>query len=111
MNILTRRKRQRATPKKQGWPQHLAWVRGFNCLIAGKHECGGRVEAHHVREGHTAGMGQKPPDYWAVPLCSKAHGEGHTIGWQTFETKYGVTLKEAAARLASTSPHRKRWEA
>lgn len=103
-------------------PSHLRWVRGHECAIAGKqqtrgewrldhwHECEGRMEAHHVREGdHGHGMGQKPDDSTAVPLCASAHKRGHDMGWQTFEKEWRVNLSDIAEQLWKQSPHGQKW--
>jgi hypothetical protein len=98
-------------------PSHLKWVRGCECAVSGKlqqlgdgyakhHTCEGKIEAHHVREGdHGQGMGQKPDDSTAVPLCSHAHKRGHDIGWQTFEKEWRVNLSSIAEALWKASPH------
>lgn len=87
-------------------PAHARWVRGFECLIAGKatHECWGRMEAHHVTS-RGAGGG----DETLVPLCSRAHVLGHSMGWDSFEKLYGVNLEATAAELWRTSPHGQRY--
>lgn len=90
-------------------PSHLRWVRGFECVLSGKHECGPRIEAHHAREGSNGGMGLKPDDTTAVPLCNVAHAEIHQSGWMSFEKKYGVDLSKIAGELALKSPHRSKW--
>lgn len=125
--IPKRRKRPRMGLRESGvirCPSHLKWVRGCECAIDGKlihdpdkglgvyvHQCQGRIEAHHVREGdHGQGMGQKPDDSSAVPLCSAAHQLGHTKGWKTFEAMYRVDLSALAEKLWAQSPHRKVWE-
>jgi hypothetical protein len=131
--MIRRRKRTRMGLRESGvirCPSHLKWVRGCECAIAGKpswlqriinavvewfrgpeHVCEGKIEAHHVREGdHGQGMGQKPDDSSAVPLCSAAHQLGHTKGWKTFEAMYRVDLSALAEKLWAQSPHRKVWE-
>jgi Protein of unknown function (DUF968) len=76
-------------------PRHLAWVRSLPCSVPG---CRGEmVQAHHVRKG--AGVGMKPADRYAAPVCIEHHTEGHTGGWRTFEARYGVDLSAIAARL------------
>lgn len=85
---------------------HLAWVRKFSCAILGRHECGGRVESHHVHENADGGIGMKPGDDNAIPLCSYAHRELHDIGEVRFSGKYGIDLTAVAATLWRTSPHR-----
>lgn len=39
--------------------RHRQWVKGFECLIAGKlgHVCWGKMDPHHVRKGSHTGMG------------------------------------------------------
>jgi hypothetical protein len=64
------------------------------------------MHAHHVRLGNTGGgMGKKPADKWAVPLCGDHHGELHQGGQRTFEAKYRLDLKALADSLAAESPH------
>lgn len=111
--------RESSVIRSQG---HLKWVRGCECAVAGKlerlgdgyarhHTCEGRTEAHHVREGdHGHGVGLKPDDSAAVPLCSTAHKRGHDRGWQTFEKDYRVDLSSIAAALWKASPHRIKYE-
>lgn len=111
--IPARRKRQRAEVRPE--PQlrsrsHLKWVRGCNCSIAHRHTCEGKIEAAHVRTGTDGGLGVKPSDTWAIPLCSMAHKEQHNIGEPAFERKYGIDMKRIAAALAKSSPHRADFE-
>ena len=109
--ILAKRKRpkmdvrQDDTIRCQG---HLAWVRqSFVCAInhIPGHECSGRMHAHHCREGANGGMGKKPDDSTAVPLCDLAHAEIHNTGWKSFEKKYGVDLSALAGKLWRLSSH------
>lgn len=89
---------------------HLQFVRGFVCTIFDRHECAGKIEAHHVRLGTDGAAGVKPGDDWAVPLCSLAHRELHDMGEATFQQRFGKDLKAVAARLWRTSPHRRKVE-
>lgn len=91
-------------------PGHLSWVRGFTCSVWHHECCEGRIEAAHVRLGAHAGMGQKPGDDRAIPLCTAHHDEQHRIGEATFAAKYGVNLEQIAARMWSLSPHRRKME-
>lgn len=76
-------------------PRHLAWVRSLPCSVPG---CRGElIEAHHVRKG--AGVGLKPSDRYCVGVCVEHHAEGHSLGWRTFEIRYGVDLSAIAAQL------------
>ena len=108
-----RRKPQRSgiarVPRKH-FPSHLAWLRGFVCCVHERGDCEGRIEAAHVRLGAHAGMGQKPDDRRAVPLCAHHHAEQHRIGEASFAAKYKIDLEAVADRLARVSPHRWRWE-
>lgn len=90
---------------------HMKFVRGFECVIAGKHECYGKIEAHHVRTGTDGGTSLKPGDNWCIPACSAAHREIHDHGELTFEMRRGVDLKAIAAALWRRSPHRHKSEA
>jgi len=94
-------------PSRINCPAHLKFVRGFKCAAwaSGQHECTGKMEAHHVREMLSGGMGIKPDDSEAVPLCSGAHSELHNIGAKTFEAKYKVDLSKVAADLWRVSRH------
>lgn len=59
---------------------YLAFIRAHPCLKCGR---GAPVEAHHEPMGRT-GMGIKPPDYHAVPLCSACHQRRHQQGPREF---------------------------
>ncbi len=59
------------------------------------------IEAHHVRKG--AGIGLKPSDRAAAPLCMEHHSEGHTLGWRSFEVRHGLDLTAIAAKLWAES--------
>lgn len=60
--------------------KHLAFIRTLRCLVCLDNTS---VEAAHLRYSDTRaaktnpGVGQKPHDYWTVPLCSKCHREQH----------------------------------
>lgn len=86
-------------------PAHLAWCRTRCCLVEGPH-CWGRIEAHHVRENGNGGMGMKPGDDDAVPLCAAHHRQLHDVGVQTFQRMHGCDLDKQAAAHWQASPHR-----
>ena len=94
-------------------PAHLKWVRGHYCVVKGidDHVCEGKVEAAHVRSGTDGGIGKKPSDIWAIPLCCDAHRYQHAIGEVRFEREFGIDMKSVALVLQERSPHRKKWEA
>jgi len=85
---------------------HLKWVRGHECLCAGKwgHECAGRIEAHHVTS-RGAGGG----DEQVVPLCTLAHGIVHQMGGSSFAASFKLDLAATAADLWKHSPHGQRY--
>jgi hypothetical protein len=63
-------------------PRHLAFIRELPSLVA----VPGPVEAAHIRyaelrygKEHT-GMGEKPDDFWVVPLAHDAHMAQHHAG-------------------------------
>jgi len=101
---------------------HLKWLRGFVCAIGPVHcvvprrlekpwlECGGKVQAAHVRTGTDGAMGEKPSDCWAIPLCAVHHREQHDIGEPAFEKRYGFDMKAVARELWKVSPHRFKCE-
>ncbi|MDE2107179.1 MAG: hypothetical protein KGL39_58780 [Patescibacteria group bacterium] len=88
-------------------PQHLAYVRSLECSVNDEW-CEGRIEPHHVREG-LAGVGRKPDDSDAVPLCAYHHKLGHVRGWQTFERIYLIDLSRIASALWERSPAGQRY--
>jgi hypothetical protein len=95
---------------KPWWRSHSygQWIRGFRCLVEGKLDpCSGPVEAAHVRKGTDGAGGEKPSDWWQVPLCVGHHEHTqHIQGEETFERKYGVNMKAEAIRLWSMWPKR-----
>lgn len=110
VNVAPRRQNSRRADVNRKFPSHLAWLRKRPCLLAHKHECIGKMEAHHVNEGSGRGMGQKCPDYLAVPLCSESHRVLHATGIQTWEAIHGISLLDAAKEYAKLSPHKHLWE-
>ena len=85
---------------------HLSYVRSFQCALPG---CVGLpIEAAHVRLGSGAGLGQKPSDWRAVPLCKDHHSQQHTIGersfWQTYQLATGQDVDALIDGLCKDSP-------
>lgn len=72
---------------RQHDPDHLAFIRTLMCLVCLDDTS---VEAAHIRFSDiraakvNPGVGQKPHDYWTVPLCSKCHREQHEIKEEFF---------------------------
>ena len=67
---------------------YLAHVRQFPCCVCQYPD----VHAHHIRFSHIAGVGMKPPDTWAIPLCPKHHAEWHSKGITTFQKEYEIDI-------------------
>lgn len=67
--------------------KYKEFIRTFPCEI---HDlsCEGDVIPHHARMKGSAGMGEKPPDCYCIPLCVKHHREIHNKGVLTFFNKY-----------------------
>jgi len=82
-------------------PSFLKFVRGYNCACVETDPtgCGGKIEAAHVRRGTDGGIGLKPSDRYAIPLCSEHHAEQHRIGEQSFEAKYRFKMRQVADRI------------
>jgi hypothetical protein len=57
------------------------------------------IVAHHVRMGAGAGMGQKPSDFWAVPLTSDEHHDLHSNGEAGFWAKHDKDPRIIICRL------------
>lgn len=101
---------------------HLGFVRGFACAVCGSTT---NVEAAHVRIGSGAGIGQKPDDWRAVPLCAGPHSNNlgqlgchnrqHIVGephfWADYQTIHGQTVEQLIAELIKASPRRREIEA
>lgn len=69
------------------------------------------IEAAHVRLGSGAGMGQKPDDFLAVPLCggldghhALQHRQGEETFWTAYQEASGQTVEQLIADLCKASP-------
>lgn len=71
---------------------HLSFIRLLGCVICGRSP----VEAAHLRYGdqraakRPTGMGEKPSDCWALPLCPEHHREQHSGGEKDFWAKHKI---------------------
>jgi hypothetical protein len=89
MNALLPRRITKKPKRESRWksPAHLTFVRGFCCANCGSDA---NIQAAHVRLGSGTGMGQKPDDWRAVPLCGGdcerdgCHTVQHQMGEETF---------------------------
>ena len=75
------------------------------------------TQAAHVRMESGAGMGEKPDDWRAVPLCGNCHnGEQHTkLGepafWRRYAERHQQTVWQLIDALCQSSPVRREIEA
>jgi hypothetical protein len=93
--------------------RHLKHVRSHYCVSC---DADAPIEAAHLRIGTDGGMGLKPSDFFAVPLCGGSDGSGchqrqHTIGERTFWREVGKDPLEIIEELIRTSPVRREIEA
>lgn len=56
------------------------------------------MHAHHVRLGSNSGIGLKPSDYRALPLCSFCHDELHQHGEADFWTQHAIMPEAEIAK-------------
>jgi len=97
-NIITRPKYRPALRRRV---RHLAFVRQLPCVACGK---AAPLEAAHVRTGTDGGgIGVKPGDRYAVPLCAACHAKQHRIGELTFWSALHIDPLSVALRLWSIS--------
>src|SRR5499427_8044291 len=87
--------------------QHLAFVRQLPCVACGK---AAPSEAAHVRTGTDAGVGIKPADRYAVPLCASCHAKQHRVGELTFWSALRVDPLNVSLRLWTVSANIKAGE-
>jgi Protein of unknown function (DUF968) len=86
-------------------PNYLDFIRSLPCVICGDNTT---VEAAHIRFGdrraakRPTGMGEKPDDRWALPLCGKHHRKQHEIGERLFWYLSGDPIFVAMALQLNT---------
>ncbi len=80
--------------------QHLAFVRQLPCVACGK---AAPSDAAHVRTATDGGVGMKPSDRYAVPLCTVCHAKQHRIGELTFWSALRIDPLNVALRLWTVS--------
>ena len=79
---------------------HLAFVRLLPCVACGK---AAPSEAAYVRTGTDGGVGVKPGDRYAVPLCRACHTKQYRIGELTFWSALRIDPLNVALRLWTVS--------
>jgi hypothetical protein len=92
--------RQKSKPNLRRRVQHLAFVRQLSCVACGK---AAPSEAAHVRTGTDGGIGVKPADRYAVPLCTACHAKQHRIGELSFWSALRIDPLSVALRLWTVS--------
>ena len=80
--------------------QHLAFIRLLPCVACGK---AAPSEAAHVRTGTDGGVGMKPGDRYAIPLCTACHAKQHRVGELTFWSALRIDPVNVALRLWTIS--------
>jgi hypothetical protein len=80
--------------------QHLAFVRQLPCVACGKVA---PSDAAHVRTGTDGGVGRKPGDRYAVPLCTTCDAKQHRVGELTFWSALRIDPLNVALRLWTES--------
>ena len=118
MTYIKKRVRQPMDPEKGkagDVPGHLRFIRSLECCacLASNHGSTTKIEAHHVRAGlpggEKAGMGEKPADWFAVPLCREHHEWLHSHGGPAFWRLYKIVLLDVAADAWRQSPAGSRY--
>ena len=92
--------RSKPKPNLRRRVQHLAFVRQLPCVACGK---AAPSDAAHVRTGTDGGVGRKPGDRYAVPLCTSCHAKQHRVGELTFWAALRVDPLNVAFRLWTMS--------
>jgi hypothetical protein len=92
--------RSKPKPNLRSRVAHLAFVRLLPCVACGK---AAPSDAAHVRTGTDGGVGRKPSDRYAVPLCTTCHAKQHRIGELTFWSALRMDPVSVALRLWTIS--------
>lgn len=108
------RNRNAPRPAEKSAPGFLQWLRGRPCACAGRNpECDGKMQAAHVPDPATKGIGTKSSDQYAIPLTVSCHFLQHMVGWQTFAANHlgGADPRAMAEAYWRQWPGRSAWEA
>ena len=87
---------RRSAGSGRKYPHHLEFIRSLPCLTCGKFP---PCQAAHIRCGTDGGIGLKPSDRYAVPLCSACHARQHQLGERSFWQSVGIEPHPYAAVL------------
>ena len=91
--------RRKSKPDLRRRLHHLAFVRQLPCVACGR----AAPSEAHVRTGTDGGVGVKPGDRYAVPLCAACYAKQHRIGELTFWSALRIDPVNVAARLWTVS--------
>ena len=86
--------------------RHCGHIRQHACVIC---DASAPIEVAHLRLGTHTGMGQRPHDWSATPLCKSCHARQHVEGEATFWA--GKDPHAIIEALIRTSPVRREIEA
>src|SRR6201981_2868491 len=92
------RRKPKLDPHRRG--QHLTFIRQLPCVACGR---AASSEPAHVRTGTDGGVGMKPGDRYAVPLCTTCHAKQHRVGELTLLSALRFDPHNAALRLWTVS--------
>ena len=106
--IPRRKPKQAKRTSRYRSQKHKIWLRGFECADT-EVWCDGETQVAHVRIGSGAGMGEKPDDWRAVPLCKachldRQHVEGERTFWADYAKRHGQTVDQLIDDLCRASP-------
>lgn len=86
--------------------KHLKFCRTLPCIICKNDIC---TEACHIRMSDPSigkeltGIGQKPHDFFVLPMCGKCHREQHNGSEHRFWAQRGIDPVKIALALFSVS--------
>ncbi len=108
--LLRRISKPKARSGRWKSQSHLTHVRKHACVAC---DASAPIEAAHVRLGSDGGLGRKPSDWFAVPLCGGpqgCHQRQHAMGEGSFWRMVGKDPQAVIAELIRTSPKRREIE-
>jgi hypothetical protein len=88
--------RRKTQPNFRRRGQHLNFIRQLACVACGR---AAPSEPAHVRTGTDGGVGTKPSDRYAVPLCTACHAKQHRVGELSFWSALRIDPLNVAFRL------------
>ena len=94
-------------PKKRSgrWKSqsHCTFLRKFACCVCDSITA---IEVSHIRLGTDGGLGRKPSDFYAIPLCKECHSRLHQRGEATFYRENNIDALTLAEEFCKASPKR-----